>query len=162
MRQLQRCSLALAVALAVAGSAAAAFADPGAPQISPLHRQREDAQRLTEQQRGLESPPPAAQPAAQSAPAPAPTPRRRSLRGVGFALLGLAGLSAAIGLPLLVADRTLPGQSESMYGTATKALLATGLIAGLGGVVLLSIDSSVRVSPVVSSSGAGIAIMGRM
>ncbi|HEX7837652.1 MAG TPA: hypothetical protein VF469_09330, partial [Kofleriaceae bacterium] len=34
-------------------------ADPGTPQISPVHGQREDAQRLTEQLRGLDraSPP---------------------------------------------------------------------------------------------------------
>jgi hypothetical protein len=61
-------AVAIGLTLLMAARAPALHADPDAPQISPGRAQREDAQRLSEQLRGLErepAPVPAAAPAAQ-------------------------------------------------------------------------------------------------
>jgi len=49
-----RSLVATGLALLVAAHAGPVRADPGSPQLAPLHRQREDAQRLGEQLRGLD------------------------------------------------------------------------------------------------------------
>jgi hypothetical protein len=149
-------------------------ADPTTPQISPLHRQREDAQRLTEEQRGLDRTqpaghlaegvdkerPPASTP--QAAATPSFTGGGHTTRGAGLALLGVAGLSAVIALPLLALDTPLSGDSQSTYDSLAKILLATSAITGITGIVFLAVDRRVQVTPTVSSSAVGIAIMGRM
>gem|GEM_PF-5068947 len=63
MRSLVAPGLALLIAVP------AVRADPGTPQLAPVRRQREDAQRLSEQLRGLDAPEPVAAPRAEpSAP----------------------------------------------------------------------------------------------
>src|SRR5688572_29080643 len=107
--------IGLAVALALAATARASSADPATPQLSPLHRQREDARRLTEQQRRLEAPaPPPGQPAALTSPMPAQSSTRHSTRRTGFVLLGIAGVSALVALPLLVAASALEPPDDSL------------------------------------------------
>lgn len=85
-----------------------AGADPSAPQVNPIHLQREDAQRVREQQRDLdhELPIPAA-----AAPAPVPAPQAASTvpasggpntHAIGVVLLGVAGASALGALPFVL------------------------------------------------------------
>jgi hypothetical protein len=160
-----RTGLALALALAATGRVSSA--DPATPQLSPLHRQREDAQRLTEQQRGLEAPAPAApQPAAAlTSPLPTRSAARNTTRGTGFVLLGIAGVSAIVAVPLLVASSIKTDSEDSSLepiDTLSKLLIATSVLAGLAGVVLLASDRKVQVSPAVSPRAVGIAISGRL
>lgn len=71
-------AVAIGLVLLMAARAPAVRADPDAPQISPIRAQREDAQRLSEQLRGLEREPsrpaPPAAPAPATKPAPVPPP----------------------------------------------------------------------------------------
>jgi hypothetical protein len=161
MRQL----LGVGLAVAVAASGAPVAADPAAPQISPLHRQREDAQRLTEQQRSLERPlsiDPASTPEPNQ-PLPVPSGgTRHTTRGAGLVLLGVAGLSALVGLPLRAFDSPVPGESESATASLSDLLLVTSALTATAGVVLLLSDRTVSVAPTVSSSAVGVTIMGRM
>jgi len=176
---------ALAVGLSVAFVAAAnphpVGADPSVPQVNPIHLQREDAQRLRDQQRGLDDaapvPAPAASaPGASGAPVGAarqapPVPEvhsGRAQKAVGVVLVGVGALSALISLPLLVAssgtssDPAIQSVNDS-YDTAGKVFLVTALVAGITGVVLISTSkASVQLVPVATSSSAGLAIMGRM
>src|SRR6185503_8005874 len=93
MRRLVGVSVALLLA-------AHAHADPAAPQIGTLHRQREDAERLREQQRGLEQGRP--EPTAAPRPLPKPTDVGDHRGGVmiGVGLLGIAGVSGLVTLTL--------------------------------------------------------------
>lgn len=163
MRRSLGADLAAAVAIAACGGGTVA-ADPSVPQLSPLHRQREDAQRLIEQHRGHDQPPSSATATGTRTPA---TPQasggggRHTTRGVGLALLGVAGLSAIIALPLLTVDN--PGSDgQSSDDSLGKLLLASGALTGALGLVLVLSDRSVAVTPTVSPGGAGIAITGRM
>src|ERR1043165_5209958 len=100
MRQLLRVGLA-----AAAVSSAPVAADPATPQLSPLHRQREDAQRLHEQQRDLEQSQPAVPPpAVNRAPAAPAGEVRHTTRNAGLVLLGVAGISGLVALPLSASD----------------------------------------------------------
>jgi hypothetical protein len=145
----------------VAVSGAPAAADPATPQLSPLHRQREDAQRLREQQRDLERPQPEAPsrpPTPRAPPAPAGA-TRHTTRNAGLVLLGIAGLSTVIALPLRSFDT--PGDD----GTATSTsnlLLVTAAITATGGLVLVLSDRSLSVAPTVTARSVGVALMGRI
>jgi len=140
----------LAVVAVLHGSTA--WADPSTPQLSPIHRQREDAQRLREQQRGLDRDRPAA--AMLTRPSELPAPRAITgspvMRGVGFALLALAGVSALLAL------------ETSDSGDTSSAWLATSALSGLTGLVLVVSNRSVQVAPAVTSRGVGLSIMGAL
>lgn len=160
MRQL----LCVGLAVGLTGFGGRAAADPAAPQISPLHRQREDAQRLTEQQRGLESP---ARREAVSAPAANPPPAvpsggtRHTTRNAGLVLIGIAGVSAIIALPLRL-DTSSPGESASASQGLSDLLLVASAITATGGIVLVLSDRSVAVAPAVTLRGVGVTIMGQL
>jgi hypothetical protein len=147
---------------AVAVSGAPVAADPATPQLSPLHRQREDAQRLRDEQRELDRP----QPSAPSAPAKGPAPpapsggTRHTTRNAGLVLLGIAGLSTVVALPL----RTFDGPDDD-GGTATSTsnlLLVTAAITATGGLVLVLSDRSLSVAPAVTARSVGVTLMGRI
>jgi hypothetical protein len=144
---------------AVAASGAPAAADPATPQLSPLHRQREDAQRLHEQQRDLERPQAEAPATPRAPPAPAGA-TRHTTRNAGLVLLGIAGVSTVIALPL----RTFDGPDDG-GGTATSTsnlLLVTAAITATGGLVLVLSDRSLSVAPTVTARSIGVTLMGRI
>lgn len=151
MRQLLRVGLAV---LAVSSGPVAA--DPATPQLSPLHRQREDAQRLQDQQRDIEHAQPAvAAPAANRAPAAPAGDTRHTTRNAGLVLLGVAGLSGLISLPLR-------GSDDSSDNTLSDLLLVTAAITATGGIVLVLSDRAVRVAPTVTARSVGVTLMGRL
>jgi hypothetical protein len=155
--------IGLALALVATGGVSAA--DPATPQLNPLHRQREDAKRLTEHQRGLETAVRAPAAAALSSPLVTPSSTRHTTRGTGMVLLGIAGASAIIAVPLLIAG-SVQGDSDGSgaqpVDTLSKVFVATSLIAGFGGVLFLATDRTVQVSPTVSPRAVGVAITGRL
>jgi hypothetical protein len=162
MTRASRIGLALALALAASGRASSA--DPAPPRLSPLHRQREDAKRLTEQQRALAAPAPQAPPAAVSSD-PTNTSTRHTTRATGVVLLGIAGVSAVVALPLLVAANVGDAPDDGSFApvdTLSKLFVATSVVAGLGGILFLATDRKVQVSPAVSPRAVGIAITGRL
>ncbi len=144
--------LGVSLAAAIAAHAAAASADPSTPQISPVHRHREDAQRLTEEQRGLGRDRPA-----DSTPVRAPPPTSSSsaatgnvMRGFGVAFLGVAGVSALVAL------------SSSNDDTERSALVVTSALTGVAGIVLIVSSRSLLVAPTVTSRAVGISLVGRI
>jgi hypothetical protein len=161
MRQLLRVGLVAAV---VAPGAPVA-ADPATPQISPLHRQREDAQRLTEQQRSLERAQPADAASALMANKP---PRERSgvtrhtTRGAGLVLLAVGGVSAIVALPLRAFDTPAPRGGQTDSALLSDLLLVTSALTATAGIVLVLSDRTVSVAPALSSSAVGVTVMGRM
>jgi hypothetical protein len=159
MRQL----LCAGLAVAVAGSAGRVAADPAAPQLSPLHRQREDAQRLTEQQRALERPEPReAGSAAQPAPRVPSGGTRHTTRNAGLVLLGIGGVSAIVALPLRSFGTTSPGEEQSASDSLSDLLLVASAITATGGIVLVLSDRSVAVAPAVTLRAVGVTITGQL
>src|SRR4051812_2455901 len=139
MRQLLRAGLAV-----VTVSSAPVAADPATPQLSPLHRQREDAQRLHDQQRDLEQAQPAvAAPAVVPAPAAAAGETRHTRRSAGLALLGVAAASILIAIPARVSD-------DGLANNLSDLLLLTAAVSATGGIVLVLSDRSVRLAPAVT------------
>lgn len=129
-------------------------ADPTVPQINPLHGEREDAQRIGEQQRGLAGEPMAPAPAPVE-PKPAPAGDGRRAFGPGVLLIELAGVSALVTLPLVVFDS--PARSD-----ATLVLLGTTVVTGAVGIALVVSNRPVQVAPTVTSRAVGLSISGRM
>jgi hypothetical protein len=154
MAQLLRVGLAV-----VAVSSGSAAADPATPQLSPLHRQREDAQRLHDQQRDLEQAQPALAPQAvdraSAAPAAPVGETRHTTRNAGLVLLGVAGVSAIVALPLRASD-------DSVDTNVSDLLLVTAAITATGGIVLVLSDRSLRVAPTVTARSVGVTLMGRI
>jgi hypothetical protein len=151
MRQLLRVGLAV-----VAVSSGPVAADPATPQLSPLHRQREDAQRLQDQHRDLEQAQPAvAPPAIHRAPAVPAGDTRHTTRNAGLVLLGVAGVSAIVALPLSASD-------DSSDNTLSDLLFVTAAITATGGIVLVLSDRSYRVAPTVTARSVGVTLMGRI
>jgi hypothetical protein len=162
-----RRALGLCLALSIATRGDDASADPSAPQLSPVHLQREDAQRLADQQRRLDrdNPPPATMPGAQTPAAAEPATRTdRSRKIAGGVLLGVAGVSALVSLPLLQlgSSDSISGRSSSASDFAAIALV-TAVVSGLTGIVLLSTSkSTVQLAPTVTPNGAGVSLFGRL
>jgi len=178
--------LVVGVSLAFVVPAHRVCADPTTPQISPIHLQREDAQRLHDQQRGLDSAAPAAAvpprtPVAAAAPVdpdpgaprtPPPVPEYHSGRGqrtAGIVLVGVAGVSALISVPLLIAgaepDDGDPNFKSVHDGWTTtgEVFLVTALTAGVIGIALIATSkSSVQLVPTATSSSAGVAVRVRL
>jgi hypothetical protein len=142
-----------------------AGADPSAPQVNPIHLQREDAQRVREQQRDLdhELPAPAA---AAPAPVPAAVPDVSggpNTHAIGVVLLGVAGASALGALPVVLAP-DLP--EDSSIHTLEVALLVTAAITGITGIALIashrSSRSTVQLAPTATPTSVGLALVGRL
>jgi hypothetical protein len=177
----------VSLAFVVPASAHRVCADPTTPQISPIHLQREDAQRLRDQQRGLDGEPPVATPSpgtpaaapvstgpdpASASRTPPPMPEvhnRRGRRTGGIVLVGIAGASALIAVPFLVAgsgaDDSDPDFKSVHEGWTTtgEVFLVTALVAGVVGITLISTSkSSVQLVPVATSNSAGVAIRARL
>jgi len=129
-------------------------ADPAVPQISPLHGQREDAQRIGEQQRELDgerAPAPLPIPVADARPA-VPDPPRGS--NAGALLIELAGISALVTVPLVAFD--------SSRSDAALVVLGATVVTGAVGVALVLSNRSVQVAPTVTPRAVGLAISGRL
>src|SRR6185295_18338807 len=98
-----RRSLGVGLAAALVATTGAGRAEPVAPTVSPIHLQREDAQRLRELQRTLDRdhPVPAAAPPARP-PQQQPSPARSDGgRVTGYVLLGVAGVAGLASIPFL-------------------------------------------------------------
>jgi len=103
---------------------------------------------------------------------PPPVPEFHSGRGqrtAGIVLVGIAGVSALISLPLLLAgsgpDEGDPGIKNLHDGWTTtgEVFLVTALASGVIGISLIATSkSSVQLVPVATSNSAGVAIRGRM
>jgi hypothetical protein len=156
MRRLVGVSLALLVA-------AHAHADPAAPQIGTLHRQREDAERLRQLQGGLEQPRPEPIGAAR-APANATNPvDQRGGVMIGVTLLGVAGVSGLVTLTLLAGrSSAAPDGDTSSLDTAIVLTGTVTAVSGVIGLVLVVSNRSVRVGPTVSPKSVGLAISGTL
>jgi hypothetical protein len=149
MRQLLRVGLAV-----VAVSSGPVAADPATPQLSPLHRQREDARRLHDEQRDLEQAQPAVAPPAVNPAPPAPAgDTRHTTRNAGLVLLGVAGVSAIVALPF---------RTSAAGDSVSDLLLVTAAISATGGIVLVLSDRSLRVAPTVTARSVGVTLMGRI
>jgi hypothetical protein len=161
---------ALGVGLAIVLAAPVVRADPDAPQINPIHLQREDAQRVHEQQRELDrEPPPPAAPVEAARPERAQAPpdagTDRTMRTAGVVLLGIAGLSALATVPFLDSPR-----GDSSGHPVVGVLLITAVVTGLGGGVLVAssvshrsgVPATVQIAPTVTPSSVGLAIVGRL
>lgn len=156
--------LGVGLALLVAGHGGVVHADPGTPQLSPLRRQREDTQRLREQQHVLErerAPAPVAAAAPASSDKLLLAPARRGTNFTGVALLGLAGVTGLLTLSLLAADSSATSEDSSL-GAWTAIFGATTAVTGLAGLVLVVSGRSVQVAPTATPKTVGLAISGRM
>lgn len=145
-------------------AARAASADPTTPQLSPIHLQREDAQRVADQQRALdrENPPPATLPGSQLASDPAKTTAiNRSKRNAGLAFLGLAGIAAVVSIPLLATDdATVTGSAAHDFATVT---ITTAVAASVIGIVLYSSSRvPMQIAPTLTPRSAGVSLFGRL
>jgi hypothetical protein len=114
-----RSLVATGLALLVAAHAGPLRADPGTPQLAPLHRQREDAQRLGEQLRGLDEP--AATPRAPRDPA-----RDRAARAHDPSLAERWWFWAALGAAALTIGVTYEVTRSSAQPMAGVTCDATG------------------------------------
>jgi hypothetical protein len=161
---------ALGVGLAIALAAPGVHAEPGATQIDPTHFRREDAQRIHEQHRDLDREPAPVVPAlastaslAREPPAPVVAAPDRTRHTAGIVLLGIAGVSGLATVPFL--DRpSRDGSDDAVVGV----LLATAVIAGLAGGLLLSSSASqspsrsIVLAPSVTPSSLGLVLVGRL
>lgn len=141
-----------------------AIADPTTPQLSPIHLQREDAQRVADQQRTLDrdNPPPTTMPGAQLASEPAkPAMLNRSKRNAGLAFLGIAGISAVVSIPLLATDESsVGGAAAHNFATIT---IATAVAASVIGIVLYSSSRvPMQIAPSLTPRSAGVSLFGRL
>jgi hypothetical protein len=156
-------SLVVGLAFVIAAPTSSVRADPSVPQVDPIHLQREDAQRVREQQRELDRdrPAPAAAPV-PLAPIPPDLPSSHNTRAAGVVLLGVAGVSALFAVPFgFVA--AIPGETQGTYETFEKIFLVTTAAAGITGVVLIVTSrSAVQLAPTATPTSVGLAIMGRL
>lgn len=144
-------------------AAQGAYADPGAPQLGPLRRQREDAQRMREQQRTLES---ERGQSAALAPVPARSsalliPERNPRRTAGQVLLLVSAVSAtasAVAFTLSVD----PLDDDSSDTDWAIGLLATSAVTGVIGFSLVLSGRAVQVAPAVTPNAVGFALTGRL
>jgi len=150
--------------LLTAAHGGAALADPDTPQLTPLHRQRDDARRLRDQLRGLDGEDPtepATVTALPSVPAPA-RPGSPVQRGVGAALLVVAGLSGLTALSLYAASSGEQAPQSSSYDPWKGVFAATTLVAGVTGLTLVLANRTVQVTPTAAPTAVGLAIAGRL
>ena len=181
MRRVLGFGLALATAVTPGGTRAV-YADPVAPQVAPIHLQREDAQRLRDAQRGLDGPndappvpapaalPPLATPEVPPPPPPRGTTEMTSVRAehiTGGLLIGLAGATALVSLGYLAASAVpsydVNGQKvENDDGSIGLVFLVVSVTAGITGTILLTRQPKLRVTPVATPTSVGLALTGRL
>ncbi|HET7501929.1 MAG TPA: hypothetical protein VFK02_13020 [Kofleriaceae bacterium] len=161
------------LAIVLALRAGVVSAEPGAPQVSPLHGQREDARLLAAERAGLEreaarpaGPAPgrtAAGPddAGQDAPTEVVTDPRLVLTSV--LLLGAGATSALASFVVRPSGTPQAGGDQDTSDDLSNGLLVTGAILGVAGLVfLVSSRSRVRVTPAITASSAGLSISGEL
>jgi hypothetical protein len=159
-------------------------ADPAAPQVAPIHLEREDAQRLREQQRGLDAQSGAVAPGAAPGsavdapgplvgrPVPAPAAAQvASVRGehiTGGVLLGISGVSAVVAVGYLTASVTSAGfdsqgqKIDNNDGSIAVGFLVVAVAAGITGVVLVTRRPTVLLTPTATASSVGLSLTGRL
>ncbi|HMG54888.1 MAG TPA: hypothetical protein VK601_15430, partial [Kofleriaceae bacterium] len=142
----------------------AAHADPAAPQVSPSHDRREDAQRLREQLRRLEREPAAAvtAPAGATAPPIVEQPRNPGLARAGQILLGSAALTGLIAIALYATAPSDPADDSGPLEIARPVLAATTVLVGIGGIAVLVAGHPVQVAPTVTPRVVGLSFTGRL
>jgi len=154
-----------ATCLAVwAAHGAAAHADPAAPQVSPSHDRREDAQRLREQLRRLERGP-AAAPAAATAPTGpmiVEQPRNPGLALTGQIMLGSAALTGLTAIALYATAPSDPADDSGILEVARPVLAATTVLVGIGGIAVMIAGHPVQVAPTVAPRVVGLSFTGRL
>jgi hypothetical protein len=135
-------------------------ADPAAPQLNPTEGRREDAQRLREQLRDLDSKRPPAP--AQAALPPGLTfdpPSKPASVEVGVSLLWVAGFSALTTFAVYELAQHTPGDA---YDTAEALGIITTAATGAVGLALVLGNSGPRVTPTATPKAAGLAISGHL
>lgn len=155
--------------MVVALHGVAASADPAAPQVAPIHLQREDSQRIRDQQRSLDDAT-ASAPIAIAARPPAPVEvySATGAHVAGGILLGVAGISALASLTYFSLNASTPSTSfdgtpnQNDYGTIGAVLLITSLLAGATGFVLVTRRSTVQLAPTATHGSVGLAITGAL
>jgi hypothetical protein len=162
-----RRALGVGLAFAIIARSHAVCADPGAPQVSRAHFQREDAQLLEDQQRGLGRDNPGPEPAAVAAvpqdPASSIVVTDRTKRATGGVLLGVAAVSAAASVTLFALESSQTADNQGSYDTLLKVFLATTATSGVAGLIfLVSSRSTVQVAPTATPRSVGLAITGRL
>ena len=156
---------AVTCAVALVSHAVHAHADPAAPQLTPLHGQREDAQLLTNQLRTLDHEQPAPAPPVRAAPAiPAETVVHRdpALMGAGVVLLGISGVAALGTLTLYAAAPPDNSLTSDSWDSTKTFFLTTSVLTGLAGLGLILASRSVQIAPTATSKSVGLAISGRL
>jgi hypothetical protein len=153
-----RHSLTVAVAVTSLAGAPVGRADPSTPQVDAIQLRREDAARVVQQQGALD-PEHTAAPGARAAPAPV-VEDRRGMQGTGVVLLGVAGATGLVALPLLVTSP--PGAEPDRYSDWGKVLLAGSIVAGVVGLSLVVASRSVQIAPTVTASSVGVTLMSRL
>jgi hypothetical protein len=172
-----RRALGAGLALVIGARAGVGRADPLAPQLNPVHGQREDAVLLETQRASLDrqAPRPDAPDGsalAGAAPAGAPdgAPEAATtvvtdhrMVGAGAVLLSVAALSGLASLVVLPLDTPLAGDNQDTYQLLFKVLLTTTVISGTTGIVfLVTSRSKVRVAPAITPKSAGLSIFGEL
>ncbi|HEY0193505.1 MAG TPA: hypothetical protein VGC42_20450 [Kofleriaceae bacterium] len=139
-------------------------ADPAVPQLDAAHLQREDAQRIDQQQRRV---------AADAAPdealiAPPPEPSERSGRITGFVLLGVGATAGVLSAALFAADSLDDSQQHPSRNTIAALLGVSAATAVVAGVAFLVTGShrarrsqhAVQVAPSASPRAIGLTATG--
>jgi hypothetical protein len=130
--------------------ARSASAEPP-PDVDPIHAQREDAQRLAEQQRNVQLEPPPSTAIAPPSPVETTT-TNKTMRTVGILIVGLAGATGLVALPTAV----------SSDDSISQVVLAGAAVTGAIGAIIVYRSRSVTVVPAVTSTAIGLSVAGRL
>jgi hypothetical protein len=137
----------------------AASAEPAAPDVDPVHGQREDAQRLAQQHHDLIAAPPPALPAHPAQVEMVET--KKGQRIAGLALLSVGGLVALVALPVALTSSESAMSGSTSQTTSTLLVISGAASAVLGGLLIYN-SRSVSAAPTVGSHAVGVAISGRL
>lgn len=160
-----RRSLGAGLVLALIASSRTGSAEPAPapPGVSPIHLQREDAQRLRELQRTLDREHPAVSEAPASTPLPEPT---GGAPPVAYGLLAGAGVGGVVSIALLVSSG--PMDSPGTYQAIGGVVLVAAAISAIAGISVLvsgkpsSKHARFELRPALTTESVGFAITGRL
>jgi hypothetical protein len=160
-----RLALGIGVAVLIATRGDRAGADPAAPQVDPIHLQREDSERIDAQQRRPvpDRDPGSAGGAARGAPPFGPAAASEvdattahRLRLTSFILFGVAGAGALTSVPMFIDDP----RATTGVGFAARAFAVGAAAAAGAGFTLFMASRRVRVAPAVSAAMVGLTLVG--
>jgi len=141
-------------------------ADPATPQLDSAHLQREDAQRMDEQQRRVD--PGTQVQDTEPKPAPARPPDRSNTRTTGFVLLGVGATAAVLSTSFFAAsalDETEEHPTRNTIAALIGVSAATAMVAGVA-LIITGRKSrpdprTVQLVPVASPETVGLVAAGR-